>query len=86
MNPYSVIDEDTLVYRTERPGFYGVLATKSHFRYVGDTLHLIRGEADTRRRPATLEDFENFRVRPEGHLFPTASHTGDSRPGYPPTQ
>ena len=66
---YHVYDEDSLIYRPEGSAFYQILATKSSYRRIYDLL-LAYCADHTKIRDATLEDFEFFRIRPEGHIIP----------------
>ena len=65
---YIVVDDHTLGYETDRqPGWFAPLAGDIHARGLdwknGPTV--LFGRAT---RPATVEDFERFRVSPRGHL------------------
>lgn len=64
-------DGRALVYSTERPNWYGTLAVDPR-HYLGVPLGSI-GHITAKPdelRPATLADFERFRVSPKGHLDP----------------
>lgn len=65
---YFVYEEKDLVYKfVDRP-FYLVLASlilKGSIHRSGDSIHVPNPEA---LRPATIEDFETFRVCHKGHI------------------
>lgn len=68
MDKYIVKNENTLCYRQEGTQFVGVLAG-SVIRGGHNPLNgsIIIAPSDA-LRPATLEDFEFFRVCPKGHI------------------
>jgi hypothetical protein len=66
---YHVYDENSLVYRQEESMFYQIMETKHIARRRYDLI-VAEFVDPSLLRPATLEDFDRFRIRPEGHIVP----------------
>tara|TARA_R110002124_G_scaffold128157_2_gene288536 strand:- start:14910 stop:15119 length:210 start_codon:yes stop_codon:yes gene_type:complete len=68
MTTYHVLNEHTLCYKQEGSTVYGVLAGKPQLGghdWKNGSISVSRLDD---LRDATLEDFEFFRVRPNGHI------------------
>lgn len=71
---YFVKDGHTLgyIYKAQ-PNVFNVLAgsvLKGGYDPLCGFVHIFGPDRDNGLRPATLEDFETFRVSPKGHIVP----------------
>ncbi|OSO51462.1 hypothetical protein BV363_03017 [Pseudomonas syringae pv. actinidiae] len=68
MTSYHVLNENTLCYLQDGAGLYGVLAGKpQHGGHDWINGPVVVSSLD-KLRPATLEDFNFYRVCPAGHI------------------